>query len=108
MKYLIIGLLLASVGLLVYWRLRPYLSLARRVFAFFSEARRIAHDGQPTAETRPASQSGGERLTRCASCGTWLPASRALVLRSSPATYCSHACLERSAGSERKTRAGRQ
>ena len=108
MKYLIIAALLASVGLLIYWRLRPYLNVARRVFNLFREARRIT---RPDTAATPAPRSparAGERLTRCASCGTWLPAKRALTLRSSSVTYCSHACLERSAGAERKTKVGRQ
>jgi len=109
LKYLIIAALLASVGLLIYWRLRPYLNVVRRVFSLFHEARRLTRPDDTAATPAPRSAThANERLTRCASCGTWLPASRALVLRSSPATYCSHACLERSAGNERKTRVGRQ
>ncbi len=109
MKYLIIAALLASVGLLIYWRLRPYLNVVRRVFNLFHEARRLTRPDDTAATPAPRSAThANERLTRCASCGTWLPASRALILRSSSATYCSHACLERSVGREQKTKVGRQ
>jgi hypothetical protein len=44
-----------------------------------------------------------ERLVRCAACGTWMPASRAVRLHAG-ATYCSHSCLERAADSTQKAR----
>ena len=47
--------------------------------------------------------AANERLLRCAACGTWMPASRAVSLRAG-ATYCSHACLERAADSPHKAR----
>jgi len=104
LKYLLLGMLLAFVATLVYFKLRPYLSFARRVFALFREARRLSHEQQSPLEPR-ASSRVNEKLTRCVACGTWLPASRVIALRSSSATYCSHACLERAAGDERKTKA---
>jgi hypothetical protein len=96
MKYLLLLALLAFVGLLVYWRLRPYIHFARRAFGFVRDARRLSRQDMPGPAPRRASASG-ERLVRCSSCGTWLPTSRALAARSSSEVYCSTDCLERSA-----------
>ncbi len=104
MKYLLLGMLLAFVATLIYFKLRPYFSFARRVFGFFREARRLSHEQQSPLEPRASSHTN-EKLARCVACGAWLPASRAIALRSPSATYCSHACLERAAGDERKTKA---
>ena len=100
MKYLIVALILGAFFTIVYLRLRPYIGFARRVLGVVREARGM-RDGQgmpgSAAASRPK-QSGDERLVRCASCGTWLPASRALTLRATSSNFCSHACMERSAG----------
>jgi hypothetical protein len=96
MKYLLLLALFAIVAFLIYWRLRPYIATARRVLGFVRDARNLSTDA-PSAGTRRASRAG-EKLLRCESCGTWLPASRALALRGSANAYCSHACLERAAG----------
>jgi hypothetical protein len=99
LKYLIVALILGALFTFVYLRLRPYLNFARRVLGVVREARGMsAGQGMAggDAATRPK-QAGGERLVRCASCGTWLPASRALTLRATSSNFCSHACMERSA-----------
>jgi hypothetical protein len=82
-KYLIVLTLFAVVAFLVYWRLRPYIRGLRRFLGVLREVRRV--------------------LRRCAACGTWMPASRAVSLRGG-ATYCSHACLERAADAPRHAR----
>ncbi|HEY0082667.1 MAG TPA: hypothetical protein VGB61_07750 [Pyrinomonadaceae bacterium] len=98
MKYLIVALILGAFFTIVYLRLRPYLSFARRVLGVVREARGMsAGQGMPDSTMQPKKASG-ERLVRCASCGTWLPASRALTLRATSSNFCSHACMERSAG----------
>jgi hypothetical protein len=98
LKYLIVALILGAFFTIVYLRLRPYLSFARRVLGVVREARGMsAGQGMPDNTMRPK-KAGGERLVRCASCGTWLPASRALTLRATSSDFCSHACMERSAG----------
>ena len=98
MKYLIVALILGAFFTIVYLRLRPYLSFARRVLGVVREARGVsAGQGMPDGTMKPK-QATGERLVRCASCGTWLPASRALTLRATSSSFCSHACMERSAG----------
>ena len=104
MKYLLALAVLAFVALLVYWRLRPYIHFARRAFGFVRDARRLTRQDMPGPAPRRASAPGG-RLVRCSSCGTWLPASRALAARSSSETYCSASCLESSAGGGSRPRA---
>jgi hypothetical protein len=97
-KYFLLLALLAFVALLVYWRLRPYIHLARRAFGFVRDVRRISQQDMPGPAPRRATASG-ERLVRCASCGTWLPASRALAVRSSSEVYCSTDCAGRRSSS---------
>jgi hypothetical protein len=102
-KYLLILALFAAAAFLVYWRLRPYIRGVRRFLGVLREVRRM-RDGMPPAGF-PQGQAGpekgaGEKLRRCAACGTWMPASRAVSLRGG-ATYCSHACLERAADAPR-------
>ena len=105
MKYLIVAAIIGALLFLVYLRLRPYIRAARRVLGVFREARAMS-TGQATPNAaRRKSADAEERLVRCASCGTWLPASRALKLRSNASTFCSHACMERSAGAESARRA---
>jgi hypothetical protein len=99
MKFLFILTLLAIAFALVYRRVRPYITAARRFHNVFRNAQRLASDDHATAPRRQSTH-GVEKLSRCSICGTWLPASRALTLRNSPDLYCSHACLERAAAGE--------
>lgn len=99
MKYLLILALFAAVAFIVYWRLRPYIRGLRRFLGVVREVRRMSGSVPPGfPQQTPASpkRAAGEKLRRCAACGTWMPASRAVSLRGG-ATYCSHACLERAA-----------
>lgn len=106
MKYFLLLAVLAFVALLVYWRLRPYIHVARRAFGFVREVRRLSRQDVPgPVPRRPPAASPGERLVRCSSCGTWLPASRALTARSSAEAYCSADCVERAARGEVRPRA---
>jgi hypothetical protein len=99
MKYLLVVALLALVAVLVYWRLRPYIQMARRALGFVRDVRRLSQqDAHGPAPRRASPAATGERLVRCSSCGTWLPASRALDVRASAEAFCSADCLERSAG----------
>jgi hypothetical protein len=105
-KYVIVLAIFAAVAFLVYWRLRPYIRGVRRFLGVLREVRRM-RDGMPPAgfpqQQTTAKKSAGEKLRRCAACGTWMPASRAVSLRGG-ATYCSHACLERAADAPRRAR----
>jgi hypothetical protein len=116
LKYLFIIALLGFLGLLIYWRLRPYIRAARRFFGFVREVQRVNSAGmrarggtggidnqRQTAATRRG--DAPQKLVRCATCGTWLPAARAVSMRSSPnVSYCSHECLERAADAPQQTR----
>ena len=103
MKYIIILALLAFVAALVYLRLRPYLRAARRFLAVLRAAREMGAP-PPQSDLPRRERPAGERLARCAACGTWLPASQAVTLRATGVSYCSHACLERAADAPRHAR----
>jgi hypothetical protein len=106
MKYLLVFAFLALAALFIYWRLRPYIRAARRFLGAVREVNRVRTSAaQSDLPRRPRSSktANAERLVRCAACGTWMPASRAVSLRAG-STYCSHACLERAADSPREAR----
>jgi len=109
-KYFIVLLLFALVVAYAYWRLRPYIRGARRLVGALRDVRRMQQgaagfDLTKKSEGKESKRKAapGERLVRCAACGTWTPASRAVSLNDG-ATYCSHACLERAADSPRSAR----
>jgi hypothetical protein len=108
MKYLLVLAIFLLLLALAYRRARPYIVAAQRLLGVFRDAQRLSTDDATTAATRRRPTRAGEKLSRCAICGTWLPASRALTLRNTSDLYCSHACLERAAAGEpAKKRAGR-
>jgi hypothetical protein len=106
LKYLFVLALFALVAFLIYRRLRPYLRGVRRFLGVLREVRRMRAAARGGIPQEPAQRRADptERLARCAACGTWMPASRAVKLGSAVATYCSHACLERAADSPRSRR----
>ncbi len=99
MKYLLILTVLGFCGALIYLRLRPYIALVRQAFGVIRTARSLNVNDQPTDRPARAPQRDNEPLVRCTGCGTWLPASRALIFRATKAAYCSSACMERAATS---------
>ena len=99
MKLLIVLAVLGVIFLLIYLRLRPYIRMARQMLGVAREVGRAA--GQTNVPST-AVRSAGDRLVRCAACETWVPASRALQLRSTSAAYCSTACLESRAEGDRR------
>ena len=105
MKYLIVLTLFAAVAFLVYWRLRPYIRGLRRLLGALREVKRMREGGAPGGFPQQSSpkKAANEKLRRCAACGTWMPASRAVRLRGG-ASYCSHACLERAADARQNSR----
>ena len=105
MKFLIILGVIFFIFLLLYLRLRPFIRMVRQMFGMARQVRSVTRDGF-NAGSSPA---GGvnDRLTRCESCGTWIPAARAVKLRSSNTSYCSHDCLQTAAsGSQQRKAAG--
>jgi len=105
-KYVVVIAIFAAVAFLVYWRLRPYIRGLRRFLGVLREVRRMREGavpgGFPQQQPSPK-KTANEKLQRCAACGTWMPATRAVSLRGG-ATYCSHACLERAADAPRHAR----
>ena len=100
MKSLIVLGIIAFLILLLYLRLRPFIRMTRQMFGFARDVRRVVKT-EPASSTQGAGTS--DRLVRCEVCNTWIPTSRAIRLRASNASFCSHVCLERAAeGSQRK------
>lgn len=102
MKYLIVISLLALGCVLIYWRLRPYIAMVRQVLGAVRNAQQISHRRTAASTDRFATKTA-EKLIRCAACGVWLPATRALTLqRSSSTPYCSSQCLEQAGGGKQR------
>ena len=95
MKYLIIAAVVSVVSILIYARLRPYLQLIRKVVTALNVSTEV------TTAPRERSPSRN-KLLRCDSCGTWVPADRAIRVGSGLATYCSSECLVKHSDSREK------
>jgi hypothetical protein len=80
MKYLIIAALVSIIFVLVYSRIRPYLTLFEQ----------LTNSLNAPPEQRTPSRN---KLVRCDRCGTWIPADRAMKLNSGLATFCSAECM---------------
>jgi hypothetical protein len=104
LKYLFVLALFAIVAFMIYWRVRPYLRGVRRFLGVVREVNRVRNAARTDLPRDTAARRAApdEKLTRCAACGTWAAASRAVNLGG--ATYCSHACLERAADSPHSRR----
>ena len=100
-KYLIIGALLSIIFVLVYSRVRPYLKLIEQVIKSFQ----VVTDVSATTAATPRTPSKN-KLVRCESCGTWIPAERALNLSSGLATFCSPECMTKKDASPKRKIAG--
>ena len=101
MKYLIIAAIVSIVLGLIYLRVRPYLKLIRKV----AESINFATDVSATARARQGTPSEN-KLVRCERCGTWVPADRALNLKSGLATFCSAECMAKEPVSKGRKIAG--
>ena len=95
LKYLIIGSLLVLLLLFVYSRLHPYIKMLGK---FVGTVRTITNAGSAANSAGPGSVDG--KLVKCVSCGTWIPAGRAVGVKTNLA-YCSTDCLEKSAAAQR-------
>lgn len=105
MKYLFVLALLALAAFMLYWRMRPFIRGVRRFLGVVREVNRMnAGAQQQDLPRREQKSAPGEKLVRCAACGTWMPASRAVTLRAAGTTYCSHSCLERAADAPHRAR----
>ena len=101
MKYLIIAVLVSIVFVLVYSRLRPYLKLMQKVVRSLN----VAADLSATTASTQKSPSKN-KLVRCERCGTWIPAERAMNLKSGLATFCSPECMAKEPASKERKIAG--
>jgi hypothetical protein len=98
MKYLIIAALVSIIFVLVYSRVRPYLKLIQKIASSLNAAVNITTTTAPQQPKTPSKN----KLVRCDSCGTWIPAERALNLNSGLATFCSAECMADKGSKERK------
>ena len=98
MKYLIIAGLVSIIFVLVYARVRPYLKLIQKVVQSLNVVTDI---NTSTATSQPKTVSRN-KIVRCDSCGTWIPAERALSLNSGLATFCSAECMAKEPSQKRK------
>jgi hypothetical protein len=95
LKYLIIATVISLVAAFIFVRLRPYLQLIRKVVTSLNASTSVA--------TAPRERSPSKnKLVRCDSCGTWVPADRVLRLNSGLANYCSRECLAKKTESREK------
>lgn len=98
MKYLIIAGLVSIIFVLVYARVRPYLKLMQKVVQSFNVVTEI-NTSTATAQKKTPSRN---KLVRCDSCGTWIPAERAMNLNSGLATFCSAECMAKESSKKHK------
>ena len=103
MKYLIIAALVSIIFVLVYSRVRPYLKLIQKVVSSLNAAVDITTSSGIAPQTKAPSKN---KLVRCESCGTWVPAERALNLNSGLATFCSAECMAKQQQSKERKIAG--
>ena len=98
MKYLVIAALVSIIFVLVYSRVRPYLKLIQKILNSLN----AAVDVTTTTTAQQPKTPSKNKLVRCESCGTWIPAERALNLNSGLATFCSAECMANKGSKERK------
>ncbi|MFN2497556.1 MAG: hypothetical protein ABR557_00535 [Pyrinomonadaceae bacterium] len=103
MKFLIIFSLSALALLLIYSRVYPYLQALKKLL---NVARTIADSGTASSTSNGAVGRTDSRLIRCAGCGTWVPASRAVGANSASSVYCSRECMEKKSDRQEKKLAG--
>jgi len=97
LKLFILLIIVAFVCAFLFMRLRPYLQLARRILNLARDNGRNNININAAAPSSPRARAAAGKLSRCSTCGIWIPSSRTLTLRSSTAVFCSHECLERAA-----------
>jgi len=103
LKYLVVAALLALLLILVYSRVRPYLAFLQKIVGTLNA---VADSAPASKAARASTVSTTSKLVRCDSCGTWVPADRAIGARVGSSTYCSRACLEKTSDSKEQKIAG--
>src|SRR5690348_6877864 len=102
MKYLVIGVLISIIFVLIYSRVRPYLKLIQKVVQSLNVVTEINTSSVAQTPKTPSRN----KLVRCDRCGTWIPAERALSLKSGLANFCSTECMEKEPVSSKRKLAG--
>lgn len=100
MKVLVIAALISLLLILVYSRLHPYIQFIKKILGTVKTVADAQSAGRGTARNSTAKVDG--KLVRCVSCGTWIPADRAIGPRANLASYCSRECLEKSSASDKR------
>jgi hypothetical protein len=101
MKYLVIAVLVSIILVLIYARVRPYLRLIQKVVQSFNVVTDIS-----SSVAQPQKTPSRNQLVRCDRCGTWIPAERALSLKSGLASFCSTECMEKEPATSKRKLAG--
>jgi hypothetical protein len=78
---------LLVVFLLIYRKLRPYIEMLRKIVGIASSI--VSGDHEAARSTTIEN-----KLSKCVTCGTWIPADRVVAVRSGSSVYCSTECLE--------------
>lgn len=98
LKYLVVAALVSLFVLLLYSRVRPYIQFLEKILGAAKTVADSQSTGSSTVKNSTAKVDG--KLVRCVSCGTWIPADRAIGPRTNLASYCSRECLEKSSASD--------
>ena len=101
MKYLVIGVLVSIIFVLVYARVRPYLKLIQKIV----QSLNVVTDINTSIASKQKTPSRNQ-LVRCDRCGAFIPAERALSLKSGLANFCSTECMEKEPASSKRKIAG--
>ena len=99
MKVLVIAALISLLLLLVYSRLHPYIQILKKILG---TVKTVADSQSPGNRVRNSTGKVDGKLVRCVSCGTWIPADRAIGPRANLESYCSRECLEKSSAPDKR------
>jgi hypothetical protein len=91
MKWLILLLLVGIAGVLIATRFRRQIQTGIYLWRMFTKMRQMSQTDEKRIEQKANSKE--VPLVRCARCGTWIPQTKALNLRSK-VFYCSANCME--------------
>jgi len=103
LKFLVIAALVALLLLLLYSRLFPYIRTLQKILGV---AKKIGESPTNPADAFKGSQKPDKKLVRCVSCGTWIPAERAIGTGGGSSIYCSRECIEKSSNDKERKIAG--
>ena len=103
MKFLVIVSLLALLLLLLYSRVYPYLQALKKIV---TAARTMTDSGVSSNTAGGEAGRTDKRLVRCVSCGTWVPAERAIASNLRGSVYCSRECIEKQSIEKNRKLAG--